>query len=72
MEVKQRKMELGEEIKNETGGRIYRVVCGRASRSDTALTDRLDHQGVHGSRVWLNAYAKYEADIRVGTMVLKR
>jgi hypothetical protein len=27
VEVKQKKVELGEEVKNEEGGRIYRVVC---------------------------------------------
>jgi hypothetical protein len=42
VEVKQKKIELGEEVKNEADGRIYRVVCHSLIGQDarTVLTCR--------------------------------
>lgn len=41
IEVKQRKIELGEEVKNETGGRVYRVVSAGPKSTPLALRPRV-------------------------------
>lgn len=53
VEVKQRKIELGDEVKNEEGGRVYRVVSvqRRVSRIKLGLIARTDHARVHGGRI---------------------
>ena len=49
VEVKQRPPQRGEEIKNECGGRIYRVVSG--SLRLFCIAEFPDHSRIHGAGV---------------------
>jgi len=46
VEVKQKKIQIGDEVKREEGGRIYRVVC-RILNSSLIL----DHSRLHGTGI---------------------
>ena len=46
VEVKQKKIQIGDEVKREEGGRIYRVVC-----RIPYLSLILDHSRLHGTGI---------------------
>ncbi len=71
VEVKQRKVEMGEEVKNDSGGRKYRVVS-HASKCLSPPTLTIDHETVYGARVSEKLLGIEEVDWRIGTTASKR